>query len=124
MRLLFEGGCYLSAALINVFTVINFVPSIVRCPDLNQARSLFTDRYKWIREKHGLGPMHFHTNVGVHQVEIYPIGKQQTKKQMSLDFYFDISSMEVIPPELQTEDRTYWSLQDPEGRSFIVGLKS
>ena len=68
--------------------------------------------------------MHFHTSVGVHQVEIYPIGKQQTNKQMNLDFYFDISSMEVIPPELQTQDRTYWSLQDPEGRSFIVGLKS
>ena len=66
--------------------------------------------------------MHFHTSVGVHQVEIYPIGKQQTNKQMNLDFYFDISSMEVIPPELQTQDRTYWSLQDPEGRTFIVGL--
>ena len=70
-----------------------------------------------------MGPVHFHTSVGVHQVEIYPIGKRQTDKQMKLDFYFDIPSIEVIPPGLQTQGRTYWSLQDPEGRTFFVGLK-
>ena len=109
--------------LLFAVTDLNTVSSsIIRCPELSQTRSHFTDRYEWVREKHGLGPVHFHTSVGVHEVEIYPLRKQQIEKKMNLEFFFNITSMDLIPPELQVQDRTLWTLQDPKGRTFIVGL--
>ena len=85
---------------------------------MNQKRSKFSEKYEWVQEKHGSGPTHFHGSVGVHQVEIYPNRKQE----MNLEFYFDIPSKDFLPQELQTQNRTFWSLKDPEGRNFIVGL--
>ena len=94
--------------------------SIVRCLDKNQAKSTLTS-YEWIKEKHGPGPEHFHGSVGVHEVEIYPLKKKQTDGKMSLEFYFDVKSTEPIIPELK--DKSICCLQDPEGRTFIVGIK-
>ena len=77
--------------------------------------------YEWVKEKHGTGPEHFHGSVGVHEVEIYPLRKKQTDTKMSLEFYFDIISMDSLIPELKS--KSHCCLQDPEGRTFIAGIK-
>ena len=94
--------------------------SIIRCLDLNQATSKLTS-YEWVKEKHGKGPEHFHGSVGVHEVEIYPLKKKQKNTKMSLEFYFDNVSKDPIIPELKA--KAFVPLEDPEGRTFIVGTK-
>ena len=107
-----------SLANLEVPNTCNF-NSIVRCLDLNQATSMLTS-YEWVKEKHGTGPEHFHGSVGVHEVEIYPLKKKQNNTKMSLEFYFDIVSMDLtIHPEFKA--KAIVVLQDPEGRTCIVG---
>ena len=77
--------------------------------------------YEWVKEKHGTGPEHYHGSVGVHEVEIYPLKKNQTNTKMSLEFYFDIVHMDPTIPELKAKSIAVF--QDPEGRTFIVGTK-
>lgn len=98
--------------------------SIIRCPDLSLARSCFNDdKYQWIEEKHGSGPKHFHTTLGPHHVEMYPLRKGQLSKEMELQFYIEIVSKDVIDKHVQDNNRTLWTLKDPEDRTVVAALK-
>ena len=101
-----------------------FYHSIIRCPDINKAKEYFTsNQYEWIEEKHGKGPKHFHGSVGLHQVEIYPLRKAESSNiQMSLEFYFDIPNIDVLPEKHREEKHMIWPMQDPECRKFVVAL--
>ena len=63
--------------------------------------------------------------MGLHQVEIYPLRKAETSNiQMSLEFYFDIPNIDVLPEKYHAEKHIIWpmQLQDPECRKFVVAL--
>eukprot|EP00095_Tigriopus_kingsejongensis_P003274 maker-scaffold675_size187964-snap-gene-0.34 protein:Tk03274 transcript:maker-scaffold675_size187964-snap-gene-0.34-mRNA-1 annotation:"guanosine polyphosphate pyrophosphohydrolase" len=108
-------------AEVEMKNVCNF-NSLIRCPDIDLTQSRFS-RCEWVREKHGAGPEHFHSCLGVHQIEIYPLRRGQGYPEtMNLEFYFEIPTMAVLGPEKLIEGRRIWTLSDPDGRTFVAGL--
>ncbi len=89
---------------------------------MDSAKSLLPS-YEWQSEKHGKGPRHYHAAIGEHHLEIYPLRKRdQDQNKTSLEFYFDLASVEALTPEMGPQNGTVKLLKDPEGRTFIVGL--